>query len=110
MSIAVSVVIPTFRREALLDRCLAALVAQDFDPEDYSHYEDLTFGAYVTDLSTKRTEQRRFRIRLTERPIQLYVTSGDSWSEHDIDRFVYAKRQAAGLRSAGDADPRKLIR
>ncbi len=31
----VSVVIPTYRRPALLARCLAALAAQDFDPADY---------------------------------------------------------------------------
>jgi len=62
---------------------------KDFNPEDYSHYEDLTFAAYVTDLSTKRTEQRRFRIRLTERPIQLYVTRGDSWSAPDKHPSLY---------------------
>jgi hypothetical protein len=60
-----------------------------FNPDDYSHYEDLTFAAYVTDLSTKRTEQCRFRIRLTERPIQLYVTSGDSWSTADKHPSLY---------------------
>lgn len=35
MSITVSVVVPTYRRPTLLDRCLEALVAQDFAPEDY---------------------------------------------------------------------------
>jgi glycosyltransferase involved in cell wall biosynthesis len=35
VTIAVSVVVPTFRRPALLDRCLAALVAQDYDPNGY---------------------------------------------------------------------------
>jgi GT2 family glycosyltransferase len=33
MSVAVSVVIPTFNRPALLTHCLAALLRQDFDPE-----------------------------------------------------------------------------
>jgi len=50
----------------------------DFDPTEYDHYEDLTFAAYVTDLSTNRTEQRRFRLRLSERPIQLYVIGSGS--------------------------------
>jgi len=71
---------------------------KDFNPEDYSHYEDLedlTFAAYVTDLSTKRTEQRRFRIRLTERPIQLYVTSGDSWSAPDKHPSLYVTSSCA---------------
>ena len=62
---------------------------KDFNPEDYSRYEDLTFAAYVTDLSTKQTEHRRFRIRLTERPIQLYVTSGDSWSAPNKHPSLY---------------------
>ena len=35
MSIAVSVVVPTFRRPELLARCLEALLAQEFAPEDY---------------------------------------------------------------------------
>jgi GT2 family glycosyltransferase len=35
MSLAVSVVVPTFRRPDLLERCLAALAAQDFDPHLY---------------------------------------------------------------------------
>src|SRR4029077_11879330 len=41
------------------------------------------------DLSTKRIEQRRFRIRLTEKPIQLYVISGDSWSTADKHPSLY---------------------
>src|SRR4051812_39670363 len=32
MTIRASVVVPTYRRPDLLDRCLSALVAQDFDP------------------------------------------------------------------------------
>ncbi len=34
-AVLVSVVVPTYRRDALLERCLAALVAQDFDPSAY---------------------------------------------------------------------------
>jgi hypothetical protein len=62
---------------------------KDFNPEDYSHYEDLKFAAYVTDLSTKRTEQRRFRIRLSEQPIQVYVIGGDSWSAANKQSSLY---------------------
>ena len=62
---------------------------KDFDPENYSHYQDSTFAAYVTDLSTKRTEQRRFRIRLSEQPIQLYFISGDSWSTAEEEPSLY---------------------
>ena len=35
MTIDVSVVVPTFNRPDLLDRCLSALVAQSFDPDAY---------------------------------------------------------------------------
>ncbi len=35
MTFLVSVVIPTFRRHELLNRCLAALLAQDLDPASY---------------------------------------------------------------------------
>ena len=62
---------------------------KDFNPEDYSHYEDLILAAYVTDLSTRRTEQRRFRIRLSEQPIQLYIVSGDSWSTAEQQPSLY---------------------
>jgi hypothetical protein len=33
----------------------------------------VTLAAYLTDASTGRTEQRRFKIRLTAKPIHLYV-------------------------------------
>jgi hypothetical protein len=62
---------------------------KDFDPQNYSHYEDLTLAAYVTDLSTNRTEQRRFRIRLSERPIQIYIIDSDSWSSASKKGTLY---------------------
>ncbi|MDT7542272.1 MAG: hypothetical protein QOE33_2176 [Acidobacteriota bacterium] len=40
----------------------------------YERFEDLTFAAYATDPTTNRTEQRRFRLRLTREPIHIYVT------------------------------------
>ncbi|HXN49766.1 MAG TPA: MG2 domain-containing protein, partial [Bryobacteraceae bacterium] len=60
-----------------------------FDPEDQSHYEDLTFAAYVTDLSTKRTEQRRFRVRLSQQPVQIYVIGGEQWSPANEPATLY---------------------
>lgn len=35
MTVRVSVVVPTFRRDDLLDRCLAALAMQEFPPDEY---------------------------------------------------------------------------
>jgi hypothetical protein len=50
----------------------------------WSRFTDLNYAAYVTDPTTNRTEQRRFRLRLTREPIHIYVTQGNY-------------RQAAGL-------------
>jgi hypothetical protein len=47
----------------------------DFKESFYQRFEDLTLAAYVTDLSTKRTEQRRFKLRLSAQPIHLYVST-----------------------------------
>jgi len=35
----------------------------------------VSVAAYVTDLSTGRTEQRRFDLRVTKNPIHVYVSS-----------------------------------
>lgn len=47
----------------------------DFKESYYRRFEDLTLAAYVTDLSTKRTEQRRFKLRLSVQPIHLYLST-----------------------------------
>ncbi|MDT7602297.1 MAG: hypothetical protein QOF61_294, partial [Acidobacteriota bacterium] len=44
----------------------------------WQRFEDLTFAAYVTDPTTNRTEQRRFRLRVTRDPIHIYVTQGNT--------------------------------
>jgi hypothetical protein len=43
---------------------------------DYKRLEDIRFAAYVTDLSTHRTEQKRFTVRITKEPIHIYVFGG----------------------------------
>jgi len=44
-----------------------------FEQNDAGRFEDVTLAAYLTDSSTGRTEQRRFKIRLTAQPVHLYV-------------------------------------
>jgi hypothetical protein len=39
---------------------------------EWRRYNDISFAAYYTDLSTNRTEQRRFDVRLTKEPIHIY--------------------------------------
>ena len=47
----------------------------DFKEYSYQRFEDVSLAAYVTDLSTKRTEQRRFKLRLSAQPIHLYLST-----------------------------------
>lgn len=46
---------------------------EDFKPDSYSRFRDLRFAAYLTDLTTGRTEQRRFDLRITAEPIHVYL-------------------------------------
>lgn len=46
---------------------------KSFKETDNERFGDLTLAAYLTDSSTGRTEQRRFKIRITAQPIHLYV-------------------------------------
>ncbi|MBX3243758.1 MAG: carboxypeptidase regulatory-like domain-containing protein [Acidobacteria bacterium] len=48
--------------------------ADDDDDDDHPKYRDIRYAAYVTDLSTNRTEQRRFDIRVSREPIHVYLT------------------------------------
>lgn len=45
---------------------------EDLKDNDYSIFRDLNFTAYFTDLTTNRTEQRRFDVRVTREPIHVY--------------------------------------
>jgi uncharacterized protein YfaS (alpha-2-macroglobulin family) len=51
-----------------------------FQHNDAERFDDVTLAAYLTDSSTGRTEQRRFKIRLTARPIHLYMNTAASTS------------------------------
>ncbi len=44
----------------------------------WKRYEDIDYAAYFTDPSTNRTEQKRFRIRLTKEPIHIYTIRRDA--------------------------------
>jgi hypothetical protein len=63
---------------------------EGFDENDHASYRDLTLAAYVTDLSTNRTEQRRFRIRVSMEPIHLHLvdTGAHRRSEPGLIYFV----------------------
>lgn len=45
----------------------------DLKESDYRKYEDMNFAAYFTDLTTNKTEQKRFDIRVSKEPIHVYL-------------------------------------
>jgi len=50
----------------------------DLEDRSYERFRDVDLAAYVTDLTTGRTEQRRFSLRVTKDPIHLYVTESST--------------------------------
>lgn len=55
---------------------------------EYLRFEDLSFAAYFTDLTTNRTEQRRFDIRITKEPIHIYLLRHEN-QHRDLPLTVY---------------------
>ncbi|MGI8670318.1 MAG: alpha-2-macroglobulin family protein [Aridibacter sp.] len=49
---------------------------KDLKDNDWRKFEDLNFTAYFTDLTTNKTEQRRFDIRISKEPIHVYFIGG----------------------------------
>jgi hypothetical protein len=46
----------------------------ELSDHDYRRFSDITYAAYVTDQTTGKTEQRRFKIRISRDAIHLYVS------------------------------------
>ena len=74
MTVEVSVVVPTFKRPELLERCLAALVAQTFDS---SAYEIIIADDAASELTRHQVEDWRSRCQLTG-PLIHYLPVRDS--------------------------------
>ena len=56
---------------------------------DYARFEDISYAAYITDLTTNRTEQRRFDLRVSREPIHIYVIyDGDKVRGEPINLYV----------------------
>lgn len=55
------------------------------DDDDFrgQKFQDLRFAAYYTDLTTNRTEQRRFDIRISREPIHVYF-NGESYGVNPL--------------------------
>jgi hypothetical protein len=77
---------------------------EDFTPGQWRRFEDLDLAAYVTDLSTGRTEQRRFQLRLSALPIHLYVlNSGTGAADAPLVLYVTSS-YADGTPASVDGD------
>lgn len=50
----------------------------DLKDDGWRKYRDIKFAAYFTDLTTNKTEQRRFDIRVSREPIHVYLI-GDTY-------------------------------
>jgi hypothetical protein len=53
---------------------------EDLKDSDYQRFKDVTYAAYFTDISTGRTEQRRFDLRVTKEAIHVYVV-GETYNQ-----------------------------
>ncbi|HEY0458022.1 MAG TPA: alpha-2-macroglobulin family protein [Pyrinomonadaceae bacterium] len=45
---------------------------EDLAEDESDRFDDITFTAYFTDLTTNRTEQRQFDVRVTREPVHVY--------------------------------------
>lgn len=64
--------------------------AENDNENPYSQIDDLHLAAYVTDVSTGRTEERRFDVRVARRAIQVYVTAANQAAGLPMQYFVAA--------------------
>lgn len=63
--------------------------------DSWQRFRDLDYAAYITDPTTNRTEQRRFRLRLTREPIHIYVARGDHWQPRGLPLVFFVSTSYA---------------
>ena len=68
----------------------------DLKEDDYRQFRDVDVAAYVTDLTTGRTEQRRFELRVTKNPIHVYVSPEPSRRQKMPSTFFVSTFYADG--------------
>jgi len=75
---------------------------KEFQPSDGERFDDVTLAAYLTDSSTGRTEQRRFKLRLTAQPIHLYVSPAASTASGEPILIYVMSSYADGVPASVD--------
>lgn len=58
--------------------------------DSYRKFEDLNFTAYFTDLTTNKTEQRRFDVRISKEPIHVYFLKKERNHHANLPVNAYA--------------------
>jgi hypothetical protein len=77
---------------------------KDFTEDSYQRFRDISLAAYVTDVSTGRTEQRRFKVRITHQPIHLYILEGSEESNAAGIFFYVTSSYADGAPASVDGE------
>jgi glycosyltransferase involved in cell wall biosynthesis len=95
MTIQVSVVVPTYQRPELLQRCLAALVAQEFDPTAYE-------VIVVDDAASAETKSIVEGWLKRAAPDKAH-SSGNGWAEPDYLSKAVSQSQGTLLRVRGES-------
>jgi A-macroglobulin TED domain/Alpha-2-macroglobulin family/Carboxypeptidase regulatory-like domain/MG2 domain/A-macroglobulin receptor binding domain len=57
---------------------------------DYLRYQDIRFAAYVTDLSTNRTEQKHFTARISKELLHVYIVNRPHVTGQPLDFYITA--------------------
>jgi hypothetical protein len=63
---------------------------------EYIRFQDVDLAAYVTDLTTGRTEQRRFTLRVTRDPIHVYAVEARTSSGKPLPSYYVSTFYADG--------------
>ncbi len=61
----------------------------DLKDSDNRKYSDVHFAAYFTDLTSNKTEQRRFDIRVTQEPIHVYIVGREDSQNPTMPMNLY---------------------
>ncbi|MFP5264488.1 MAG: MG2 domain-containing protein [Blastocatellia bacterium] len=74
---------------------------ESLSQSDYTRFLDVEYAAYFTDVSSGRTEQRRFSLRLTRQAIHVYVMRDTYYQAEDFPmRFYVSTFYADGTPAA----------
>ncbi len=82
----------------------------DLADRDYERMRDVSYAAYVTDLTTGRTERRLLDIRVTKNPIHVYVIEANNHQTEGLPmQFYVSTFYADGSPAQCDVEIRQSV-